>query len=148
MTAAKALGGGLPVGACVTAPELEGVLEAGEHGSTFAGAPLAAGAALAALEVIDEPSLLRRTRELGGYLAAGLRALDGIAEVRGRGLMLGAGLADGLDAATIASRALDGGLVINVPAPRTLRLLPPLVIDEADVDEAVAIIGRCLAADA
>jgi acetylornithine/N-succinyldiaminopimelate aminotransferase len=144
MTAAKALGGGLPVGACVTAPELERVLEAGEHGSTFAGSPLAARAALATLEVIDEPSLLRRTRELGGRLAAGLRALDGIAEVRGRGLMLGAGLADGLDAATIASRALDAGLVINVPAPRTLRLLPPLVIGDADVDEAVAIIGSCL----
>ena len=144
MTAAKALGGGLPVGACVTAPELEGVLEAGEHGSTFAGAPLAAGAALAALEVIDEPSLLRRTRELGARLAAGLRALDGIVEVRGRGLMLGAGLEDGLDAAAVASRSLADGLVINVPAPRTLRLLPPLVISEADVDEAVAIIGRCL----
>jgi acetylornithine/N-succinyldiaminopimelate aminotransferase len=144
MTAAKALGGGLPVGACVTAPELEGVLEAGEHGSTFAGAPLAACAALAAIEVIDEPSLLRRVRELGARLAAGLRALDGIAEVRGRGLMLGAGLEEGLDAAKIASRALDAGLVINVPAPRTLRLLPPLVIGEDDVDEAVAIIGRCL----
>jgi acetylornithine/N-succinyldiaminopimelate aminotransferase len=144
MTAAKALGGGLPVGACVTAPELGGVLDAGEHGSTFAGGPLAAGAALGALEVIDDPSLLRRVRELGARLAARLRALDGIAEVRGRGLMLGAGLVDDLDAAAIASRALDAGLVVNVPAPGTLRLLPPLVIDDADVDEALSILAGCL----
>jgi len=144
MTAAKALGGGLPVGACVTAPQLEDALKAGEHGSTFAGAPLAASAALAALEVIDEPSLLRGARELGARFTAGLRELDGIAEVRGRGLMVGAGLEDGLDPAAIASRALAAGLVINVPAPGTLRFLPPLVIGEAEVDEAVAILGRCI----
>jgi acetylornithine/N-succinyldiaminopimelate aminotransferase len=144
MTAAKALGGGLPVGACVTRPGLDGGLEAGEHGSTFAAAPLVSSAALAALEVIDEPSLLRRVREVGGRLQHGLGALEGIAEVRGRGLMIGAGLADGLDARAIAARALDAGLVINVPGPETLRFLPPLVVGEAEVDEAVAILGRCL----
>jgi len=144
MTAAKALGGGLPVGACVTARGLEGVLEAGEHGSTFAGAPLAAAAALAAIDVIDDPSLLGRVRELGGHFSDGLRSIDGIAEVRGRGLMVGAGLADGLDPAGIASRALDAGLVLNVPAPATLRFLPPLVISEAEVDKALEILGRCV----
>jgi acetylornithine/N-succinyldiaminopimelate aminotransferase len=144
MTAAKALGGGLPVGACVTVPELEVTLEAGEHGSTFAGAPLASRAALAALEVIDDPALLRRVRELGTRLAAGLALLYGVEEVRGRGLMVGAGLVEGIDAAEIASRALDAGLVINVPAPRTLRFLPPLVIGEAEIDEALEILSRCL----
>jgi acetylornithine/N-succinyldiaminopimelate aminotransferase len=144
MTAAKALGGGLPVGACVTSPELEDVLEAGEHGSTFAGAPLAASAALAALEVIDDPALLRRVREIGSRLAAGLADLDGVAEVRGCGLMLGVGLDDGLEAAEIAARALDAGLVINVPAPGTLRLLPPLVIGEAEVDQALGVLARCI----
>jgi acetylornithine/N-succinyldiaminopimelate aminotransferase len=141
MTAAKALGGGLPVGACVTSPELEDVLAAGEHGSTFAGAPLAASAALAALEVIDDPGLLRRVRELGARLGSALSELDGVTEVRGRGLMLGVGLEDGLDAPEIAARALGAGLVINVPGPRTLRLLPPLVIGDAEVDEAVATIA-------
>lgn len=144
ITAAKALGGGLPVGACIAAPELDGPLEAGEHGSTFAGAPLAARAALAALEVLDDPALLRRVRELGTRFAAGLRELDGIAEVRGRGLMVGAGLAPELDAAAVASAALDAGLVINVPAPETLRFLPPLVIGEAEVEQATAILGRAL----
>ncbi len=146
MTAAKALGGGLPVGACVAAPRLDGVLEAGEHGSTFAGAPLAASAALAALEVVDDPSLLRHVRELGGRFTALLRKLDGISEVRGRGLMLGAAVSDGLDAAVVASRALESGLVINVPAPGTLRFLPPLVIGDTEVDEALDVLARCLAA--
>ncbi|HSJ17235.1 MAG TPA: acetylornithine/succinylornithine family transaminase [Solirubrobacterales bacterium] len=141
MTAAKALGGGLPVGACVTSPELEDVLAAGEHGSTFAGAPLAASAALAALELIDDPGLLRRVRELGARLGSALSELDGVTEVRGRGLMLGVGLEDGLDAPEIAARALGAGLVINVPGPGTLRLLPPLVIGDAEVDEAVATLA-------
>jgi acetylornithine/N-succinyldiaminopimelate aminotransferase len=122
------------------------VLEAGEHGSTFAGAPLAASAALAALEVVDDPSLLRHVRELGGRFTAVLRKLDGISEVRGRGLMLGAAVSDGLDAAVVASRALESGLVINVPAPGTLRFLPPLVIGDAEVDEALDVLARCLAA--
>jgi acetylornithine/N-succinyldiaminopimelate aminotransferase len=144
MTAAKALGGGLPVGGCVTRPDLDGGLEAGEHGSTFAAAPLTSSAALAALEVIDDPTLLRRVRELGSRLRDGLAALDGIAAVRGRGLMTGAGLEARLDAHAIASRALDAGLVINVPAAGTLRFLPPLVVGETEVDEAVEILGRCL----
>jgi acetylornithine/N-succinyldiaminopimelate aminotransferase len=144
MTAAKALGGGLPVGACVTVPELEVTLEEGQHGSTFAGAPLASRAALAALEVIDDPALLRGVRELGTRLADGLTSLYGVEEVRGRGLMVGAGLIEGIDAAEIASRALDAGLVINVPAPRTLRFLPPLVIGEAEIDEALEILSRCV----
>jgi acetylornithine/N-succinyldiaminopimelate aminotransferase len=144
MTAAKALGGGLPVGACVTAPERDGVLEAGEHGSTFAGAPLAANAALATLDVIDDPAVLRGARELGARFAEGLRGLDGVAVVRGRGLLLGAELEDGLDANHVTARALAAGLVINVPAPRTLRFLPPLLIGEAEVSEAEAILGDCV----
>jgi acetylornithine/N-succinyldiaminopimelate aminotransferase len=144
MTAAKALGGGLPVGACVTSPHLDDVLAAGEHGSTFAGAPLAASAALAALDVIDDAALLRRVRELGSRLSSGLAELDGVAGVRGRGLMLGVGLDDGLDAAEVAASALARGLVINATSADTLRLLPPLVIEEAEVDEAVGILTRCL----
>jgi acetylornithine/N-succinyldiaminopimelate aminotransferase len=145
ITAAKALGGGLPVGAFVTAPELGEVLGRGDHGSTFAGAPIAAAAALAALEVIDEPGLLRRVRELGAHLMEGLAALDGVGEVRGRGLMVGVSLADGLDAGEVAARALDAGLVVNVPASGMLRFLPPLVIATEDVDSALAILRDVLA---
>jgi predicted acetylornithine/succinylornithine family transaminase len=145
ITAAKALGGGLPAGACVTAPEHGEVLERGDHGSTFAGAPVVARAALAALEVIDDPELLRRVRALGERLMDGLRGLGGIEEVRGRGLMVAAALANGRDAAAVARAALDEGLVVNVPAESTLRLLPPLTIGEAEVDEALAKLAAALA---
>jgi predicted acetylornithine/succinylornithine family transaminase len=145
ITVAKALGGGLPVGACVTVPELGEVLERGDHGSTFAGAPIAAAAAIAALDVMDDPGLLRRVRELGSTFAEQLAALDGIAEVRGRGLMVGASLGRGLDAQAVAASALDAGLLINVPAPGTLRFLPPLIVGEAEISRAVGILRHALA---
>jgi acetylornithine/N-succinyldiaminopimelate aminotransferase len=144
ITAAKALGGGLPVGACVATAELGDVLERGDHGSTFAGAPIAAAAALAALEVIDDPDLLRRVRSLGAGFMERLAGLDGIAEVRGRGLMVGVSLENGLDAADVALRALEAGAVINVPGPGMLRFLPPLVIGEEEVEFAIDILGDVL----
>jgi len=143
MTTAKALGGGLPVGACITNEATMDVLEVGDHGSTFAGGPLVAGASLAAFEVIDDPALLRRVRDLGGRFCEGLDSLDGIAEVRGRGLMVAAELV-GADAKETASRALGEGLIVNPIGERTLRFLPPLVIGEAEVDEALGILGRML----
>jgi acetylornithine aminotransferase len=73
-----------------------------------------------------------------------LAAIDGIAEVRGRGLMVGVSLSEGVDAGAVAARALDAGLVINVPGPGMLRFLPPLVIDEADVEGAAATMERAL----
>jgi acetylornithine/succinyldiaminopimelate/putrescine aminotransferase len=95
-----------------------------------------AAAALAALDVIDDPDLLASVRARGERFAAGLAGLDGVAEVRGRGLMLAAGLQEEA-AADVSARALEGGLVINVPAPDTLRFLPPLVIGDDDVAEAL-----------
>ncbi|MGH2924201.1 MAG: aspartate aminotransferase family protein [Solirubrobacterales bacterium] len=144
LTTAKALGGGLPAGACVASPAVADTFEPGDHGSTFAGGPLVAAAALAAFDVIDDPELLRRVRELGARLGDGLEALDGVAEVRGRGLMVGAGLPDGADAAAVRDRALGLGLVVNAPNPSTIRLLPPLVIGEAEVDRALEILDRAL----
>jgi acetylornithine/N-succinyldiaminopimelate aminotransferase len=144
MTAAKALGGGLPAGACVTAPEVGDVFGPGDHGSTFAGAPIPATAALAALDVIDDPALLRHTRELGARFMGLLDELDGVAEVRGRGLMIGASLAEGLDAGEVAYRALESGLVINVPGPGMLRFLPPLVIGEDEVESAMNVMHDVL----
>jgi acetylornithine/N-succinyldiaminopimelate aminotransferase len=144
MTAAKALGGGLPVGACVTTPELGDVLDRGEHGSTFGGGPVAAAAGLAALDVIDDPELLRRVRETGARFMERLGELDAVAEVRGRGLMVGVTLSDGVDAVEVARRALDGGLVINVPGPGMLRFLPPLVIGAEEVETAMKILRDAL----
>jgi acetylornithine/N-succinyldiaminopimelate aminotransferase len=144
ITVAKAVGGGLPLGACVTIPALGDVLERGDHGSTFAGAPIAAAAALAAIDVIDDPELLRRTRELGSRFMRDLAELDPVVEVRGRGLMVGVTLEAGTDAAEAAGRALDEGLVINAAGPGMLRFLPPLTIGAEDVDEASAIMARVL----
>jgi acetylornithine/N-succinyldiaminopimelate aminotransferase len=146
LTTAKALGGGVPIGACVTAPSCADVLELGDHGSTFAGGPVATAAALAVLDIVDEPVLLRQVRELGAYLCENLDALDGVRETRGRGLMVGVGLAEGIDAAVVGADLLERGLVVNVPRPDTLRLLPPLVIDSDHVDRAVGLIGESLLA--
>jgi acetylornithine/N-succinyldiaminopimelate aminotransferase len=144
MTTAKALGGGMAIGACVAAPAASDVLEPGDHGSTFAGGPVAARAALAVLDLVDDAAMLRRVRELGTQLQAGLRGIDGVAEVRGRGLMVGAGLDPGVDAAAIGLDLLERGLVVNVPKPDTLRLLPPLTVDSSQIDRAVALIGESL----
>jgi acetylornithine/N-succinyldiaminopimelate aminotransferase len=144
LTAAKALGGGVPVGACITAPSCAEVLEPGDHGSTFAGGPVATAAALAVLDIVDDPVLLRQVREVGAYLCEKLDALDGVSGTRGRGLMVGVGLERGIDAAAVGSDLLARGLVVNVPRPDTLRLLPPLVIDSDHVDLAVDLIGESL----
>ena len=146
LTSAKALGGGLPIGACVTTAETASVLEPGDHGSTFAAGPLAATAALAVLEIVDEPELLRAVREIGGQLCDALLELDGVREVRGRGLMLGVGLDPDLDAARLAAALLEAGLIVNVPEPGTLRLLPPLIIGEAEVAQAVDAFAGVFAA--
>jgi acetylornithine/N-succinyldiaminopimelate aminotransferase len=144
LTTAKALGGGLPIGACVTTPEVGDVLEPGDHGSTFAGGPVVAAAALAVLAIVDDPTLLRHVRECGAAMREDLLGLDGVREVRGRGLMLGVGLAEGIDAAAIGADLLGRGLVVNVPEPGTLRLLPPLTVDPAQVERAVALIEASL----
>ena len=144
LTSAKALGGGFPIGACITAPIAAEVLEPGDHGSTFAGGPVATAAALAVLDVVDDPVLLRQVRELGAYLCQGLEQLEGVRETRGRGLMVGVGLEEGIDAAAVGADLLERGLVVNAPRPDTLRLLPPLVIDSDHVDLAVGLIGESL----
>ncbi len=144
LTTAKALGGGLPIGACVTGPEAGEVLEPGDHGSTFAGGPVVAAAALAVLDILDDPALLRRVRELGRTLSDGLRDLDGVLEVRGRGLMVGVGLKPGMDAHAVGADLLRRGLIVNVPSAGSLRLLPPLTLDPCQLSAAIALISDSL----
>ncbi|HEY6145342.1 MAG TPA: acetylornithine/succinylornithine family transaminase [Solirubrobacterales bacterium] len=144
ITSAKALGGGFPIGACITGPEAAEVLEPGDHGSTFAAGPVAAAAAIAVLDIVDDPVLLRHVRGLGAYLREQLEALEGVRGTRGRGLMVGVGLEEGIDAAAVCADLLERGLVVNAPRPDTLRLLPPLVIDSDHVDLAVGLIGESL----
>jgi acetylornithine/N-succinyldiaminopimelate aminotransferase len=144
LTAAKALGGGLPIGALVAGPRLADVFEPGDHGSTFGGGPVVCAAALAALDIIDEPSLLARVGELGARLAAGLEELPHVLSVRGRGLMLACDVS--VPAAEVVSRALlEQRLVVNATGPSTVRLLPPLILSEADVDEGLRRLRAALA---
>ena len=138
ITSAKALGGGLPIGALICGPRFADVLEPGDHGSTFAGGPVVCAAAHAVLDVVEDPELLARVRALGARLANGLLDLPGVAEIRGRGLMLAADLVAG-DAPELVRRALlEQRLVLNATGPATIRLLPALTISEADADEALA----------
>jgi acetylornithine/N-succinyldiaminopimelate aminotransferase len=143
LTTGKALAGGLPAAACITAPDYGKMLSAGEHGSTFAGGPVVAAAALATLGVIDDPELLRRVRELGTRLREGLAHLDGVRLVRGRGLMVGCEL-ERKRAPQVVEAAVEAGLIANSTGPAQLRFLPPLTIGEQEVDEALAILGRIL----
>jgi acetylornithine/N-succinyldiaminopimelate aminotransferase len=143
LTSAKALGGGLPIGALVTGPRLADVFAPGDHGSTFAGGPLVAAAAHAAFDVLEDPALLASVRELGERLRAGLATLPGVANVRGRGLMVAF---ETDDAPGLVRRALsEQRLVTNATGPATVRLLPPLIVTADEVDDALARIGRLLA---
>jgi predicted acetylornithine/succinylornithine family transaminase len=143
MTVAKALGGGMPIGALVTGPRLADVLVPGDHGSTFAGGPVVASAALAALELTDDSQLLARVRELGELLKEGLARLPHVTGVRGRGLMLACEL--DVSAPDVVTRALlEQRLVLNATGANTLRLLPPLTIDEADVAQALTRLAGAL----
>lgn len=142
LTSAKGLGGGLPIGALVTGPRLADVFAPGDHGSTFAGGPLVASAANAAFDVLSDPDLLASVRELGERLRAGLAALPGVANVRGRGLMVGF---DAEDAPGLVRRALlEERIVLHATGPGTVRLLPALIVTAEEVDDALARIGRLL----
>ncbi len=137
MTSAKALANGLPIGALICSPRYADVFAAGDHGSTFAGGPVACAAALAVLDVVEDPALLARVRALGARLAEGLAALPGVVAVRGRGLMVACDFADGGAPDLVRRALLDQRLVANATGPATLRLLPPLTIGEEHVDDAL-----------
>jgi acetylornithine/N-succinyldiaminopimelate aminotransferase len=147
MTVAKALGGGLPIGAVVTNERFAEGFEAGDHGSTFAGGPVQCAAGLAVMDIVSDEALLARVRALGERARAVLAELPGVIEVRGRGLMLAAELdpARAEPATDLVGRALrEERLVLNATGPTTLRLLPPLTITDAELDDALARIGRLL----
>jgi len=142
MTVAKGLASGLPIGALVIGPRLADVFAPGDHGSTFAGGPVTSAAALATLDVLDDPQLLAAVRARGERLRAGLAALPGVTNVRGRGLMVAAELAD---APALVRRALtEQRLVVNATGPTTLRLLPPLIVSDEEIDDALGRLAALL----
>ncbi|HEX6167633.1 MAG TPA: acetylornithine transaminase [Acidimicrobiales bacterium] len=145
VTMAKALGNGVPVGACWARPEVSAVFGPGDHATTYGGQPLATAAAravLATMEAVDAPG---RAARVGARLAGALAALPGVAGVRGRGLLLGVEL-DGLDARQVSAALLEAGVVANAVTPTALRLAPSLLIEDAQVDEAVAVVDDVLQA--
>ena len=143
LTSAKALGGGLPIGAMITGPRLAETFAPGDHGSTFAGGPTVCAAAHAVLDIVLDDALLAHGRELGERLREALAATPHVRAVRGRGLMIGFDV--DVDAPRIARRALlEERLVINATGPATLRLLPALTVELEDVDEALARIRSLL----
>ena len=128
MTLAKGLGGGFPIGALLTFGEhVSGLLTPGMHGTTFGGNPVAAAAALATLSVLESGELLANIRATGEYLRRALSALEGVAEVRGEGFLIGIDLDTPTAPAAVAA-ALDAGFIINSTGPATLRLAPPLIL--------------------
>ena len=144
ITSAKALGGGLPIGALITGPGLADVLQPGDHGSTFAGGPVVAAAALAALDVTCDSALPMRVHEAGAFLSERIAGLPNVVSVRGRGLMLACEV--DLAAPEVVRRALlSERLVANATGPTTIRLLPPLNVSNEDMEDAVARLGRALA---
>ncbi len=144
VTLAKALGNGMPIGACWARGEVAGAFSPGDHGSTFGGQPLAGSAALATLGTIEKEGLVARAAEAGESLAGKLSGLPSVTEVRGAGLLIGLGLAEGVDPKAVARAALERGLVVNAIAPSTLRLAPPLIISDSDISRGVDILADAL----
>jgi len=145
VTLAKALGNGVPIGACWARREVAAAFRPGDHGSTFGGQPLAAAAALATLQEIEGCRLPERAAEAGARLMVGLRQLPGVVGVRGRGLLVGALLAPDVAAAEIARRCLAHGLVVNAIGADVLRLAPPLVVADDEIDLGLELLGAAIA---
>jgi acetylornithine aminotransferase len=140
MTLAKGLGSGVPIGACLAAGRAAGVFKPGNHGSTFGGNPLACVAALTTLDVIEADGLMARAEKLGNAIRDGLKnglsGVSGFVEVRGDGLMIGIEL--DRPCGELVTHGLDAGLLINVTADKVVRLLPALVMSDAEGAELVA----------
>ncbi|HEU5082216.1 MAG TPA: acetylornithine/succinylornithine family transaminase [Acidimicrobiales bacterium] len=151
VTMAKALGNGMPIGACAARRDVAAAFEPGDHATTYGGQPLATSAAKAVLgemRRLDIPAVARRA---GQRLTDALLAVDGVREVRGLGLLLAAELdveRIGRDSKAVAAELLARGLVVNAVTPTALRLAPPLTVSDDEIDEAVGLVAAVLAGSA
>ena len=144
VTVAKSLGNGMPIGACWARADVAAAFQPGDHGSTYGGQPMAASAARAVLAVMEAEDVPARAAAAGERLRKALEAIPGVGAVRGLGLLLAAEL-DGGGAKDVAARLLAGGLIVNAVTDTALRLAPPLLVTDDEIDEAVAMIAAALA---
>ncbi|MGV0959527.1 MAG: aspartate aminotransferase family protein [Limnohabitans sp.] len=142
MPLAKGLGSGVPIGAVVAGPKAANIFQPGNHGTTFGGNPLAMRAGVETIRIMEKDGLLQNAAQVGAHLKSSLeKALAGVAgvkDIRGQGLMLGIELAKPCGALTL--RAAEAGLLISVTADTVVRMVPPLIMTEAQADEVVAIL--------
>jgi acetylornithine/N-succinyldiaminopimelate aminotransferase len=144
VTLAKALGNGVPIGACWAKREVASAFKPGDHGSTYSGQPLAASAALAVLDVMERDALDQRAEKVGNELMTALGAIDGVAEVRGLGMLIAVELSGG-NAKGVYKRLIELGLVCNAVTDTALRIAPPLNISAEHLREGVALIAQAVA---
>jgi acetylornithine/N-succinyldiaminopimelate aminotransferase len=141
VTMAKALGNGMPIGACWASESVAAAFKPGDHATTFGGQPLATSAARATLAVMEAEDVPALAEARGAYLTKALEALPGVASVRGVGLLIAAELS-GKRAAQVAAAALEAGLVVNAVTESALRLAPSLLVSEDEIDQAMAVLAR------
>jgi predicted acetylornithine/succinylornithine family transaminase len=144
VTLAKALGNGVPIGACWARADIAAAFAPGDHATTFGGQPLAARAALAVLDVMEAEDVPARAARAGARLTAAVEPLPGVEAVRGTGLLLAAELGTGGDAKAVEQACRERGLIVNAITPTGLRLAPPLLVSDDEIDEAVAILAEAL----
>ena len=144
VTMAKALGNGMPIGACWARAEVASAFQPGDHATTFGGQPLAASAAKATLEVMEEIDLPAMAASAGEKMRVAVVALDGVASVRGRGLLLGVELAGERPAAEVVTAGMAAGLVLGTAGPTSLRIAPPLIISDDEIAHGVAVLDKVL----
>jgi acetylornithine/N-succinyldiaminopimelate aminotransferase len=141
---AKALGNGMPIGACWARADVAAAFTPGDHGTTYGGQPLAAAAALATLEVLTRDDAPARAAATGAGFASALKDLDGVVAVRGHGLLLAAELAEGIDARQVVADLLAAGVVANAVTPTAVRFAPPLFITDDELDHGLSVLSTVL----
>ena len=149
VTLAKGLAGGVPTGAFIVTEKIAAAFHAGDHGSTFGGNPLACAAANVVLDTIANDDFLAGVRDVGAHFKQALTNLQKkypahIVDVRGMGLILGMEIKESEDAAAVARRMLEQGVIINCTAGNVLRFIPPLIFSKNEVDELIAVLDHCV----
>ena len=143
---AKALGGGMPIGAICAREEVAKAFSPGSHGSTFGGHPVSCAAALAQIDEMLDRKLAKNAREMGTYLAERLKKLPHVKEVRGQGLLVGVEFDDSINGVDVKHECLHRHLLLTAIGEHIIRMVPPLIITEADCDKACDIIKESIEA--